>query len=176
MTPNETYQLLIASLSAQMQQVGYGIHVQSAYQTTQQGVIEQPFLAVSYVSSRRYGWPSVVERLNTDTNHFDRVEEYWLEEVYQIAAYAIPTPTMPNAAYVHAARAAAVLQSQQMRKTLLDHEIGFTRIDQIRMPYNENEMGRNELSPSFDFSITRKEQLVYSIPIVNDLGIDINRV
>lgn len=182
MTANETLALIISTLGTMMGQLGYPIAVQSAYQPTQQGTQAAPFLAVNYISSRRYGYPQVQENVVVDNNNgtmtMSRVETYWLEEVYQIAAYAIPSPTditSPNA-YTYAARAAAVLQSAQARKILLDSGAGFIRISEIRTPYFEDERGRNELSPSFDFTVSRQEQLIYSVPIVTALDVNLQRV
>lgn len=178
MTSNEAFALILSTLSTLMSQQGYAISVQASYQPTQQGTQNGPFIAVNYISSRRYGYPQVTEKINAETGTIDRVESYWLEEVFQIGAYAIPSPTdiASPTAYTYAARAAAVLQSQQARNILLKQGVGFIRISEIRMPFFEDERGRNELTPSFDFTVSRQEQLIYSVPIVVDLSVDIKRV
>lgn len=182
MTANETLALIISTLSNMMRQINYPITVQSAFQPTQQGTQIAPFLAVNYVSGRRYGYPQVTEQVVTDINNgamsMERKENYWLEEVYQITAYAIASPNDINSptAYTYATRAAAVLQSAQARKILLDNGAGFIRISEIRTPYFEDERGRNELSPSFDFTVSRQEQLIYSVPIVTALDVNLQRV
>lgn len=182
MTANETLALIISTISTMMTQVGYPISVQSAYQPTQQGTQFSPFIAINYVSGRRYGYPQVTEKVVIDNTNgsmsMERIETYWLEEVYQITAYAIASPNdiASPTAYTYATRAAAILQSAQARTILLNNGAGFIRISEIRTPFFDDERGRNEMSPSFDFTVSRQEQLIYSVPIVTALDVNLQRV
>lgn len=178
MTPNETLALLIQSLSNGMTMVGYPISVLSSFQPTTQGTPVEPYLAITCAASRRYGYPQVLQDYNEATDMFDRVETYWLEETYQVTAYAISNPAdvASPTAYVYATRAAAVLQSALLRGILLGVGVGFIRITDIRTPYFVNDRGQHEMTPSFDYTISRKEELVYSIPALSGAGVNIQRV
>lgn len=178
MTANETLAILISAVSTIMAQTGMPVDVQAAFQPTNQGTQVAPFIAIHYVSSRRYGFPQVVETYNASTTSFDRVESYILEETYQFTAYAMADPanTTPPTAYDYAKRAAAVLQSAQLRGILLKYGIGFQRVTDIRTPFFIDDRERQEMSPSFDFTITREETVNYSVPVVVDTEIDIHRV
>lgn len=178
MTANETMALIISTLTTMMAQQGYPIAIQQSYQPTQQGAPIGPFVTVNYVSSRRYGYPQVLEQINQEAQTVDRTEIYWLEETYQITAFvtANPADISSPTAYTYATRAAAVLQSQQARNILLSNGIGFQRIIDIRTPYFQDDRDRQQLAPSFDLVVTRQEMLIYSVPIVAAFELQINRV
>lgn len=178
MTQNETLSLLLSTLSGMMAAQGYPVDVQAAFQPTKQGTQAAPYIALHTVTARRYGHPQITEQYNPATYHFDRVETYWLEETYQITAFCISDPQNIAAptAYTYATRAAAILQSAQARRILSANGVGFQRITEIRTPYFTDDRERNEMAPSFDLVLTRQESLTYSVPVIADAEIDINRV
>lgn len=178
MTANETAAILLSTLANMMAAQGYPVNVQASFQPTKQGAQSGAFLSVFMASARRYGHPQITEQYNPATYAFDRVETYWLEETYQITAFCISDPQNIAAptAYTYATRAAAILQSAQARQILSANGVGFQRITEIRTPYFVDDRERNELAPSFDLVTTRQESLIYSVPVIADAEIDINRV
>ena len=178
MTSNETIALVIQSLSSMMAAQGFAIDVQAAYQPTSQGTQLAPFITVNYVSSRRYGHPQKTERYVQETGVIEHVETYWLEETYQITAYAISTPTDVSAptAYSYATVSAAILQSDACRKALLNKGVGLQRITDIRTPFFNDDLDRFEIYPSFDLVLTRQESLIYTVPVVASVDVEIDRV
>lgn len=178
MTSNETIALILASLSSMMAAQGFAIDVQSAYQPTNQGTQLAPYLALNLASSRRYGYPQKSEKYIQATGVIEHTETWWLEEIHQVTAYCISNPkdTTSPTAYTYATVAAAIMQSDVFRKTLLNNGIGFQRITDIRTPFFNDDLDRFEIYPSFDFVLTRQESLVYTVPVIQSVDVEIDRV
>lgn len=133
--------------------------VQQTYQPTTQGRQDGTVVFISKVSERMVGTPDVISAYNSTTGLYDvtttqRVETVWqigcLSEIAPSTNYTSPTDIL---GIVQLILATSV-------KAYKDNNIGVYRIDAIRNPYFDNDKGRHEASPSFDFTVVHNRVIL----------------
>lgn len=90
--------------------------------------------------------------------------------LFQIMALATqdPAATESLTASDIANLACYVMQSVQAIQTLEAQGVGILRIPQVRNPYFSDDRERYEAAPSFDFTLTHKQTIITTIPIVTE--------
>lgn len=90
--------------------------------------------------------------------------------LFQVMALATQNPADTNqlTASDIANLGCYVLQSIQAIQTLEAQGMGILRIPEVRNPYFSDDRERYEASPSFDFTITHKQTIITTIPIITE--------
>lgn len=106
---------------------------------------------------------------STGTAVYTEIQQY--ASLFQMTALATQDPANPNqlTASDIANFGRYVMQSAQTIQALEAQGVGVLRVDQVRNPYFSDDRERYEASPSFDFTLTHKQIVITSIPIVTEV-------
>lgn len=72
--------------------------------------------------------------------------------------------------------AAAILQSQTTISYLQTQNVGILKITKVRNLFFKNDKDRFQASPSFDFALTHKQDIVTSVPVITTTEVQILEV
>lgn len=179
MNDNDVIAIIIGILEAGFTSLSIpNVTVLQNYQPTQQGVIETPAIYLHKIDAPRYGFPGRQHVYNSVDEDFDTTETIWRTPTYQVNALAQQDPSdiasLTASDYVEAA--AHILQTEATRQTLLQSNIGITRIRDIRIQYFVNDKDRHEQEPSFDFTLSYRREFISKTPAIVGHRAGINRV
>lgn len=171
--------LLIQILRQALDGMGLNdVQILQDFQPTQQGIPEARVVYIHKLTPKRYGHPIETPVYNSNTGEFDVTEGFWRVVPWQISTRAQQDPedlTGLTAADL-ADTVADILQMSSTRQTLLTNNIGIERITEVRLLYEQNEKDRFEQTPSFDFTLSYKKTYVSTVPAVDAVECNINRV
>lgn len=140
---------------------GLSVGIQQAYQPQEEGSPSAPVILLHKIGDKRYGWPKRSDVFNSDTGIMTHTELELMETTYQCDALAIQNPS--NVTQLTAAdylkSVAMVLQSDACVTSLEMLGIGILRIQQIKQTYFQDDKGRFEASPMFEFTVTHTNTL-----------------
>lgn len=176
MIDNDLFRLIISTITAQQLIAGIpNIPILQANQPTQQGVNSGATIYLYKIGDHRFGWPERIDTWNPDMASMDHVETQAYETMFQISAYSIQipgTPTAPTASDILNS-VAYILQSDTTISTFQTQGVGIERVQDIRNPYFNNDLARNQASPSFDFVLTHKQIITSGVPILQTTELNI---
>lgn len=170
MLDNLLIRLIIQVITAGLPSVGLNtLLIKQGQQPTQQGVNTAPtgyFFKVG--PDHPYGFPNVKDVFNTTAGTFDHIESQQYESTFQMMTQATQNPLMPNALtasdilnYLR-----YILQSRVTIATFEAQNIGVLKITEVRNPYFKDDSDTFQASPSFDFTLTHKQTIITSTPVV----------
>lgn len=118
------------------------------------------------------------EAMTTATLTMVHTETQQYETTFQFSALATQNPATPTqyTASDVVNLIASILQSSVTIAALQAHGVGIERITDVRNPYFLDDRDRYEASPSFDVTVTHKQVVVTTTPIVRSTEIQIATV
>jgi hypothetical protein len=142
--------------------------IKQAFQPTNQGVNVKPTAYIFKVGDRRVGFPYRNDTYDSIAGAFDHEELQQYETTFQISALSTQNPanTTQYTASDILNLIAYILQSDMTINSLIAQGIGILRIESIRNPYFFDDRERNEALPSLDFTLTHKQIITSSVPVV----------
>ena len=181
MTDNEVWVIITATLDQAIVDSGLGasnVIFARAAQPRQEGAISQPALYCHRISSKRYGWQHRIDKYAQSSDDFDHQESVITESVYQVSSEVSEDPEDIGeiTAFDIASRIALQLNTITVRKALLAQGISMIRIIDVRTPFFKNDSDQFEQEPSFDFTISYKQNTMSKVPAVTEYEGNINRV
>lgn len=172
------------------------VAVKQSFQPTNQGANEGPTVYLSKIADRRYGFlrrndawgytqttitnpDTGLPILNPDTGEpitaegdlamiHTEIQQYettlqanafWIVDPATMSDYTMTASDLANAA-------AAILQSDATREALRAKGIGMLPVEDVRNPYFVDDKERFEASPSFDFTLTHRQVIISTSPVV----------
>jgi len=182
MLDNALIALVISVLNAGFIAMGYtgatAIEVVQNFQPTAQGVNTQNTVYLNKLGDHRYGYLERTNVWDQDTETMVHTETQFYETMFQVNGLAIQDPANVNSLTASdiVNMAAAVLQSDVSRGTLIAAGVNILRITDVRNPYFMDDKDRFEADPSFDFTLEHEQVIVSTAPIVTDIVVNIDRV
>lgn len=175
MTDNEVIRAVRDVLLAGFSAAGVPCQVKQAYQPTPQGTVSGNVLYLAKILPGRYGHPGTKRIYNNATGVFDTSTVFIEVPTYQVTGSVDIDPSDISHRTVSdlVNMAANILQTLATRKTLLESGIGIERITQVRLLYFNNQEGRHEQEPSFDFTLNYTTELLSETPAVTATDVDI---
>lgn len=149
-----------------------------AYQPTQQGVPEDRVVYIHKIATPRYGHPIEKSVYNESNDNFDVNETFWRTPSWQFSARAQQEPddlTGLTASDL-ADTVADILQQSSTIDALLTDGIGIEKITDVRIIRELNEKDRFEENPSFDVTLSYQKTYVSTVPAVDIVEHNIDRV
>lgn len=152
--------------------------VLQSFQPTQEGVPSLPSVFLHKIGDHRYGFLEREDIYDEDNNVFIHKETQIYETMFQITTLVTQDPANTSAVTASdlANRVAAIMQSDSTVKTLLDSDVQILRVTDIRNPYFTDDRDRNEANPSFDFTLTHKQVIITSTPVIESVEVNFDRV
>lgn len=152
--------------------------VLQSFQPTQEGVPSVPSVFLHKLSDHRYGFLGRQDIYDEAHEIFTHTETQVYESMFQITTLVTQDPANVNqmTASDLANRVAAILQSDATIATLLTSDIQILRVTDVRNPYFTDDRDRNEANPSFDFTLTHKQIIISSTPVIESVEINFDRV
>lgn len=175
----QLFQLIISALTTGETVMGIaGTPIAQNFQPTQQGVNTAPTIFIHKISDRRYGFLQRTDVWDVDTAAFIHTESQQYESVFQISTLSTQNPATDTqyTASDMANFCAAIMQSSATIAYLQSNNVGIEKISDIRNPYFSDDRKRNEASPSFDFTLTHKQIIATSTPIIDATVINLYEV
>lgn len=172
MQDNQLIILIISLINGFLTQQGVSATVQQTFQPTKQGVITTPAVFLYKVSDHRHGWVRRDDSAyDSGSGDFIHSETQFYESTFQISTLSIQDPT--NTTQMTASDLANLismgLQSSYVVWHLQQNGVGIERITDVRNPYFQDDMQRNEASPSFDFVLTYTRVITSAVPILDPI-------
>lgn len=148
------------------------------YQPTQQGMTTGPAVYIHVIGDNRYGHPLKKDVWNEDNQQMEHTESVIMETTFQVNARILvnPADTTQVTASDLVNLVAQILQSDIAISTFREQNIGIYRITSVRQTYIQNDKDRNEISPSFDFTVTHDRSLQYVNNVVQTIEPGVYRV
>lgn len=72
--------------------------------------------------------------------------------------------------------ASGIMQSEFAINRLSSQNVGIYKVEAIRAPFEVNDYDNFDMSPSFDFTVTHKRTLAWSVPAIDSVETGIHRV
>lgn len=179
MTDNEVWGILTSTFDQALIDSGLDqVNFMRAFQPRQEGAFTSDALYCHRISSKRFGWQARSDKYDDANDEFDHNEMITTESVYQVSSEVSENPEDENqiTAFDVVSRVAIELNSYKVRKALIAQGIGIIRIIDVRTPFFKNESDRFEAEPSFDFTISYKQNNMSKVPAVTNYEGNISRV
>ena len=151
------------------------VTVKQMFQPTMQGVNTGPTIYFYKVGDHRYGFLGRHDKWDVPTSTMYHTENQLYETTFQISAWVINDPNLPNSytASDLVTGAAMVMQSDYMANILNTAGVGILRITEQRNLQFIDDRGYYEQSPSFDFTLTYTQSIVTTTPVIASTTFDI---
>jgi hypothetical protein len=151
------------------------VAVAQSYQPTQQGANYERTVYLHKISDNRYGFP-----LRKDEWVVDKMvhtETVIMETTFQVAARVLADPSDITALTASDLTnfVGQIIQSDVALATFKAQNVGIYRVTALRQIYLENDYQRNEVEPSFDFTLTHQRSLISESPILQSVDFEIYR-
>ncbi len=178
MTDNELFALLRTLILAGLTARGLaGWKVARKFQPAQTGANSAPTVYLFKLFDRRHGSP--LERYEWDeTAQVMRARSYQTTESTFQASILMDETTDPAALTASdvICMVADIMQLDAGRATLRAQNVGIQRVGEVRNPYDVNDRGQFDASPSFDFVLTYRRSLQATADHAASIEGRINRV
>ena len=144
-----------------------GFGMTQSYSKTPQGVTENIQVFCQKLDmDKRYGWPLRLEVWNTETSLYDLVERQLYESTFQMGAFVLMNPK--NLSQLSGSDilkiVSGVLSSEKTIEAFNLQSVGILRITEIRVTFFKNDKDNWQQSPSFDFTLTHKQDTITATP------------
>lgn len=182
MFDNPLISLVFSVFSAGFIAMGYtgptAIAFAQNFQPTAQGVNTQNTVYLNKLGDHRYGYLERTNVWDQDAQTMIHTETQFYETMFQINALAIQDAANVNSLTASdiVNLAAAILQSDASRATLIAAGVNILRITDVRNPYFMDDKDRFEADPSFDFTLEHEQVIVSTAPFITDIVVNIDRV
>lgn len=150
-----------------------GVQVIQNYQPTQEGVPDGPIVTMNKEpGDERYGSPQHVDKWDPTANDGDgamvHTETQILLSTFQVNALLpqAPNPSLNMTASDMLNLVAAILNSDAAIVTFQGLGLGVLRVTKVRNVPFVDDKGRNEFSPSFDFTLSHSQVIISTSPVV----------
>lgn len=149
--------------------------IKQSYQPVQQGAETGPTLYLYKISDIRLGFPQFgyVWDVNSSTEVAQTTQQY--ESTFQISCWATQNPA--NIASLTASDlanyAAYIMQSASTIASLEATGVGIYRVSDVRNQNFVDDRDRFEFAPNFDFTLTHKQIITLTAPIITETVIQI---
>lgn len=176
MKDNELIALIIRTIIAQEAIAGIAdTPIKQAFQPTQQGVNIKPTAYLHKIGDRRLGYPYSADLWDSEAGEMVHTEIQQYETMFQISTLATQNPNTPTqyTASDILNLIAYILQSANTVAMFESQGVGILRISDIRNPYFVDDKQRHEASPNMDFTLTHKQIILSTMPIIDATEIDI---
>lgn len=170
MLDNELIALIISTIIAGEANAGIpNTPIKQAFQPTNQGVNTGPTAYMFKVGDRRIGFPYRADVYDSMAGAMTHTELQQYETTFQISCLSTQNPanTTQYTASDIINLVAHILQSDTTISTLITEGIGILRIQSVRNPYFTDDRNRNESSANLDFTLTHKQIIFSSTPIID---------
>lgn len=165
MTDNLLIAALIAVIQTGLSAQAITVGIQQSNQPTQQGVPSSDTVFLTKIGDNRYGWTYKLDNFDTNAQTMTHTETEWIETKFQVEALAIQNPAnvvqLTAADYLKAV--ARTLQNETTINTLNSQGIGIYRIQAFKQTYFQDDKGRYESSPMFEFTVCHLDSLAMLI-------------
>ena len=149
-----------------------------AFQPTQQGVNTGPTAYLYKIYDVALGSPQRSDVWNQTSETIVHTETQEYETTFQISALSTQDPNNQNqltaSDILNLIR--SILQSTSTIAALAAQGVGMLRVHDIRNTPFVDDRGRNEYSPSLDFTVQHKQIITSTAPIVSEVEIVLDRV
>ncbi len=179
MLDNQLIALIISTIIGQEAIAGIpGTPIKQAFQPTQQGANTQPTAYLHKIHDKRYGFrrsEDIWDPVNKIMGH-EETQQY--ETMFQISTLSTQDPA--NVSQYTASDIlnliAYILQSATTIVILQSNSVGIERISDVRNPYFKDDRDRFEASPSMDFTLTHKQIITSTVPILTKTELVIKEI
>jgi hypothetical protein len=172
--------LLLDGLTAQGRS---DVEVKQNFQPLHGGAPAQSQAVVffSRISDRQYGHAQRLSTYVPDLERFDAGETQWLETTIQCNALAFSNPEDPDYLANPTVSdlinlSARILGSEFAIRRLMAQNVGVYKIENIRTPYNVNDVDRFEMAPSFDVVLVHPDAIAWPVPKIDNFTPNLYRV
>ena len=172
MNDSAIFDLVISFLDSQFAANGLTtVEVIQSYQPTQQGMSSTPIVYLHKLGDHRHGSPRRENRWDAENSVMVYTETQVWESAFQLGALSIQDPADANqlTASDLCKIASNFLQSRAFIDLLKSSEVQILRITDVRQAYFVDDRGRHEASPSFDFTLTRKQSTITTSPVLQSI-------
>lgn len=154
------------------------IEVAQSFQPTQQGANLGRTVYLHKISDNRYGFPLRKDEWDASASKMMHTETIQMETGFQISARVLADPADITALTASdiCNIVAQIIQSDIALATFKAQNVGIYRVTAFRQIYVENDFERNEVEPSFDFTLTHKRTMVSESPILTSIEFEVHRV
>lgn len=155
-----------------------GTPVKQAFQPTQQGLNTCPTAYLYKLYDHRMGFPYRGDVWNPATSQMVHTELQQYETTFQISALATQDPKTPTqyTASDILNLIAYILQSSVAIAVFEAQGVGIERVTQVRNPYFLDDRQRNEAAPNLDFTMTHKQIIASTSPIISESILQVTEV
>lgn len=155
----------------------YPLRVIASKQDTTQGP-ETGVIGVYFheVNTKRYGWPQKYEQWNPVLQLFEQVQSQQCETIYQINVTYLVDDRMGYQTSDWARMVADAMASDKFLRHMRVNNVAILRITDVRNPSFKNDQEEWEPSPSFDATITYRDERRFTVPAVTATDAEIHRV
>lgn len=168
MTDNQLIQLFLPIINAGLIADGYtDVVVRQSYQPTQQGASIAPSVYFFKIGNRRYGFLGRYDKWDDTQEANIHTEVQYFETTFQVNALVLQDPL--KIAYTASDlvnEVASIIQSDAARNTMMASNVGILRVTDVRNPYFVDDRDQFEASPSFDFTLTYRQDRVSTNPVI----------
>ncbi|UNY40196.1 hypothetical protein KLEP174_gp14 [Pseudomonas phage vB_PcuM_ KLEP17-4] len=178
MNDNQLTALIRTQLLAGLSRLSLTSEVLGNQQPTTQGRTTVATLYFSAINEQRYGWQYSRTEFLPLTETLEREEAQWVRTTYQVTALAPQDPsdlTIPTPKDLLRS-ASLIINGQSFVQAMTAQGVGIERVTELRNPYFVNDQGQFEASPSFDFTVTRKEAIIQEQPAFESVECNFTRV
>ena len=160
----------------------YGVNalpVLQSNQPTLQGINTAPSIYLQKIGGdKRFGFTGRADVWDTDTSQMNHTETQQYESTFQLSALVKQNPAVTNqlTASDIVNGCAAVLSSTVAIDALQAASIGLYRILNVRNPFFQDDYDQWEASPSFDFTLTHKQIIETTTPIITETVFQVEEV
>lgn len=162
--------------------IGYphAVRVLQMQQPTQQGQPPGMILYFQRRPARRVGFPQRKDTWLPIEEVFEHKESTQFEVTYQFNAFTDPVdpavePPLPTPADLLDLASFAV-QSDRGLRVLREAGLGVLRVTELRHGYVLDDRDQNEAEPSFDVTLTYRNEVTDRVPVVTEAELEIHRV
>ena len=168
MTDNQLIQLFLPIINAGLIADGFkDVIVRQSYQPTQQSATIAPGVYFFKIGNRRYGFLGRYDKWDSTHGVNVHKEVQYYETTFQINALVLQSPVM--IAYTASDlvnEVASIMQSDSTLNTLMASNVGILRVTDVQNPYFVDDRDQFEASPSFDFTLTYRQDRVSTSPVI----------
>jgi|SRR5208337_1330318 len=179
MFDNDLARLFIPLITSGLAANGFGtIPVIQNFQPTQEGTPTTPTVYYAKIFDHRFGFLKRISKWIPLSSIEQHVESQRYETRFQIMATVIQSVNTTNTftASDLVNGVAAILQSDSTVMALNTAGVGILRITEVSNPYAKDDRDEYEGFPSFDFTLTHKQTIISTVPVLQSVTADIYRV
>lgn len=169
MTDNELIRLFLPIINDGLVLRGFtNVSVVQSGQPTQQGINTNPTVYFNKIMGPRYGYTGMSNVWDEENERMVHTEYQYMDATYQVSALVRQSPlnSAQFTAFDIVNTVASILQSERATIILQEAGVGILRIQGIRNPTFVDDKELFEAIPSFDFTLSYRDDTVSEGPII----------